>query len=164
MRIAVISDTHLPRGSRRLPERCVAELGRADLILHGGDIATAEVLDELEAIGPPVHAVLGNVDRDPALAERVPVTRVVEAGGARIAMVHDAGPAKGRLTRLRGRFADADVVVFGHSHIPLHETGEDGLQIFNPGSPTDRRRQPRHTMGIAEVTAGRVALRHLALD
>ena len=164
MLIAVISDTHLPRGSRRLPQRCVAELERADLILHGGDIATADVLDELEAIGPPVHAVLGNVDRDPALAERVPVTRVVEAGGTRIAMVHDAGPAKGRLARLRARFAGADVVVFGHSHIPLHETGEDGLQIFNPGSPTDRRRQPRHTMGIAEIAGGRVTLRHLALD
>jgi len=164
VRLAVISDTHLPRGSRRLPDACRAELDRADLILHGGDIATAGVLDELEAIGPLVHAVLGNVDRDPALAARVPVTRVVEAAGARIAMVHDAGPAPGRLARLRARFPGSDVVVFGHSHVPLHQTAEDGFQIFNPGSPTDRRRQPRHTMGIAEVSGGRVALRHLALD
>ena len=90
MRIAVISDTHLPRGTRRLPDRCLEELRAAELILHAGDIATAEVLDELEAIGPPVRAVRGNVD-EPALWERVPETRIVEAEGARIAMVHDAG-------------------------------------------------------------------------
>jgi len=161
VRIAVISDTHLPRGTRRLPDDCVAELRAADLILHGGDIATVEVLDQIEAIGPPVAAVLGNVD-EPALADRVPSERVVQAEGARIAMVHDAGPAKGRLQRLRLRFPDAGVVVFGHSHIPLHEEAE-GFQIFNPGSPTDRRRQPRHTMGVAEVTAGRVRLRHLVV-
>jgi uncharacterized protein len=161
VRIAVISDTHLPRGARRLPDACVAELRAADLVLHGGDIATVGVLEQLEAIGAPVAAVLGNVD-EPALADRLPAERVVEAGGARIAMVHDAGAAKGRLDRLRRRFPDADVVVFGHSHIPLHEERE-GFQIFNPGSPTDRRRQPRHTMGVAEVSAGRVRLRHLVV-
>ena len=162
MRVAIISDTHLPRGRRRLPDDCVAELRAADLILHAGDLATAEVLDELEALGPPVRAVLGNVDRDPALRGRVPETQAFTAGGARFAMVHDAGPAKGRLARLRARFPDADVVVFGHSHIPLHEQ-QEGLQIFNPGSPTDRRRQPRHTMGVAEVRDGEVALRHLVV-
>jgi hypothetical protein len=162
VRIAVISDTHLPRGRRQLPERCVDELRAADLILHGGDISTIAVLDELEAIGPPVRAVLGNVD-ERLLADRVPSERVVDADGVRIAMVHDAGPAKGRLARLRARFPDADAVVFGHSHIPLHEE-DGGFQIFNPGSPTDRRRQPRHTMGIAEVSAGRVLFRALALD
>lgn len=162
MRVAIVSDTHLPRGPRRLPDRCVAELRAADLILHAGDLSTAAVLDELESLGPPVHAVLGNVD-EPGLAARLDETAELDAGGARIAMVHDAGPARGRLERLRLRFPQAGVVVFGHSHIPLHEA-VDGLQIFNPGSATDRRRQPRHTMGLADVSAGRVALRHLALD
>lgn len=162
MRIAVISDTHLPRGRRALPRRCVAELRAADLILHGGDVATAAVLDELEALGPPVLGVLGNVD-EPALARRLPAERIVEAGGARIAMVHDAGQAAGRLARLRRRFPEADAVVFGHSHIPLHEAA-DGFQIFNPGSPTDRRRQPRHTMGVAEAQGGAIAFRLVTVD
>ena len=161
MRLAIISDTHLPRGRRALPERCVAELRAADLILHAGDVATAAVLEEIRALGPPVHAVRGNVD-DATLAD-LPEELVVDAGDARIAMVHDAGPAQGRLARLRRRFPDADAVVFGHSHIPLHE-GEGGFQIFNPGSPTDRRRQPVHTMGLAEVGGQHVAFRHLALD
>jgi putative phosphoesterase len=166
VRIAVISDTHLPRGARRLPDRCVEEVRAADLVLHAGDIATVGVLEELEGLagGPDrVCAVLGNVD-EPALADRgVPVTRTVEAGGARIAIVHDAGPALARWERMRARFPDADVVVFGHSHIPLHED-RDGLQLFNPGSPTDRRRQPRHTMGVAEVEGGVVRLHHLVVD
>jgi putative phosphoesterase len=151
----VLSDTHLPRGSRRLPDACVEQLRRADLILHAGDIATAGVLAELEALGPPVLAVHGNVD-SPELRARLPEARVVEAaGGVRIGMVHDAGPAAGRLARLRRRFPDADAVVFGHSHIPLLESDAAGpadlaaFQIFNPGSPTDRRRQPRHPLGIA---------------
>jgi hypothetical protein len=163
VRIAVLSDTHLPRGRRVLPERCVQELRAADLILHAGDIATVAVLEQIAAIGPPVRAVLGNVD-EPALAARgVRQEIVVEAEGARIAMVHDAGPAKGRLERLRLRFPDADAVVFGHSHVPLHESA-DGLQIFNPGSPTDRRRQPQHTMGVAEAAGGAIAFRHLVVD
>ena len=93
MRVAVISDTHLPRGARRLPERCVEELRAADLILHAGDIATAEVLDEIDAIGPPVRAVLGNVDDLSVVGRGVPPELELDAGGARIAMLHDAGPA-----------------------------------------------------------------------
>ncbi|HWT92254.1 MAG TPA: metallophosphoesterase family protein [Solirubrobacteraceae bacterium] len=163
MRIAIVSDTHLPRGSRRLPDACVARLRAADLILHGGDIATVGVLEELEALGPPVRAVVGNVD-EPALAARgVPETLTVEAEGVRIAMVHDAGPAKGRLARLRRRFPDVDAVVFGHSHIPLHEQ-DGGFQIFNPGSPTDRRRQPAHTMGLADVVGRTVTFHLLQLE
>jgi putative phosphoesterase len=154
-RLAIIADTHLPRGTRRLPERCVELLRAADVILHAGDIATAAVLAELRALGPPVHAVHGNVD-EPALARELPAETVVAAGGTRIAMLHDSGPAAGRMARMRRRFPDADAVVFGHSHIPLHETGPDGLQLFNPGSPTDRRRQPQHTMGLAEAREGAV--------
>jgi putative phosphoesterase len=149
--LAVISDTHLPRGKRRLPDVCLERLARADAILHAGDFVTAEVLEEIAAIGPPLHAVHGNVD-EPAVTMRVPSARVVHAEDVRIAMIHDAGASAGRLERMRRRFPDADAVVFGHSHIPLHEQDADGrFQIFNPGSPTDRRRQPRHTMGLAHV-------------
>jgi putative phosphoesterase len=160
--IALISDTHLPRGRRRLPDACVERIRGADLLLHAGDIATREVLSDIEAIGPPVQAVYGNVDRAD-LRERLPETLTVEADGARIAMVHDAGPAKGRLQRMRRRFPEADALVFGHSHIPLHDE-DDGFQIFNPGSPTDRRRQARHTMGVANADGGRVAFDLVALD
>ena len=132
------------------------------MILHAGDFTTPEVLLDLEALGPPVAAVHGNVD-SAELRERLPEARTVDAGGVRIAMVHDAGPARGRLARMRLRFPDAAAVVFGHSHIPLHETG-DRFQIFNPGSPTDRRRQPRHTMGIARVAGGSVTFEVVQLD
>ncbi len=152
MVIAVISDTHLPRGARRLPDACVERIAAADLLLHAGDFSTLEVLRELEAIGPPVAGVHGNVD-SADLRRLLPPERVVEADGARIAMLHDAGPRAGRLERMRRRFGDrAEIVVFGHSHLPLHEQAPDGFQIFNPGSPTERRRAPAHTMG--QITVG----------
>jgi putative phosphoesterase len=153
MRLAIISDTHMPRGNRALPAACVAELRGADAILHAGDFMRVEVLRMLEALGPPVHGIQGNVDDD-ALRRMLPAARVVHVGGARIAMIHDAGPRTGRLVRMRARFKHADAVVFGHSHLPLHETGEDGFQIFNPGSPTERRQAPAHTMGIATIEDG----------
>ena len=162
-RLAVISDTHLPRGSRSLPDACLDLLRGADVILHAGDVSTVGVLEELRAIGPPLHAVCGNVD-EAALADALPTELTVEIGGARIAMVHDSGPAAGRMARMRRRFPDADAVVFGHSHIPLHETGPDGLQLFNPGSPTDRRRQPKHTMGLATIQGGAVRFELVTLD
>ncbi len=154
MRIALISDTHLPRGARRLPEACVERLRSADLIVHAGDIMRLPVLRELESFGPLV-AVYGNVD-DSEVRAALPAVASVETGGFTIAIVHDAGAAKGRLARLRRRFPDADAVVFGHSHIPLHERAPDGFQIFNPGSPTERRRAPAHTMGIATIAGGRL--------
>ena len=126
----------------------------SDLILHAGDFTYPEVLDELEALGPPVAGVHGNVDTA-ELRERLPEARLVNAGDVRIAMVHDAGPAAGRLERMRARFPEADAVVFGHSHIPLHEESA-GFQIFNPGSPTDKRRQPHFTMGVARIHDGRI--------
>jgi putative phosphoesterase len=149
MQIAVISDTHLPRGKRRIPDACLERLRAADLILHAGDFASATAYEELALIGPPVFGVHGNID-DEELTRRLPAERVVKAGDVRIGMVHDAGPAKGRLVRMRGRFPEAHAAVFGHSHIPLHEEA-DGFQIFNPGSPTDRRKAPAHTMGLAIV-------------
>jgi uncharacterized protein len=156
MVLAVISDTHMPRGGRRLPEACVERIAAADLVLHAGDLMTVEVLRELEAIGPPVAAVHGNMD-GAELRRLLPAERVVDADGARIAMVHDAGPRAGRLERMRRHFGDrAAAVVFGHSHMPLHERAEDGFQIFNPGSPTERRRAPAHTMGMARVEGGKL--------
>jgi putative phosphoesterase len=151
VRLAIISDTHLPRGDRALPGACVERLKEADVIVHAGDFIAASVLDDLRALGPPVEAVYGNVD-DAELRRRLPSAHLVRAGGARIVVTHDGGPADGRLQRLRRRFGEAEAVVFGHSHIPLHERDPaTGFQIFNPGSPTDRRRSPTHTMGLAEV-------------
>jgi uncharacterized protein len=160
--VAVISDTHLPRGHRRIPDACIDAMRGSDLILHAGDFTDTEVLRDLERLGPPVAAVHGNVDTA-ELAQLLPEARQVEAGGATIAMVHDAGPAHGRLERMRARFPDADAVVFGHSHIPLHEE-RDGFQIFNPGSPTDKRRQPRVTMGRATIEQGRIEFELVTLD
>jgi uncharacterized protein len=154
MLIAVISDTHLPRGNRRLPQACVERIAEADLLLHAGDLSTLEVLRELEAMGPPLLGVHGNVD-SADVRRLLPAERVVEAEGVRIAIVHDAGPSAGRLERMRRRFGEqADVLVFGHSHLPLHEESPDGFQIFNPGSPTERRRAPTHTMGLIHVSGG----------
>ena len=124
---------------------------------------TDAALCSIEAYGPPVLAVRGNVD-DAALCARLPAQRLVEVDGARIAMVHDAGPARGRLGRLRARFPDAQVAVFGHSHLPLHEQADDGFQIFNPGSPTERRRAPAHTMGLAHACKGRVRFALIEVD
>ena len=162
MRLAIVADTHLPRGGRRIPDRCWKEMAAADLILHAGDFTALEVLHDIESLGPPVAAVHGNVDSAEVRA-RLPEARLIEAAGARIALVHDAGPARGRLERMRRRFPEADAVVFGHSHIPLHAV-DGGFQLFNPGSPTDRRRQPRHTMGRATVVDGSIAFEILDLD
>jgi putative phosphoesterase len=150
--LAIISDTHMPRGGRAIPEACLARMRAADAILHAGDLVAVEVFELLESLGPPVHAVHGNVD-EPEVRMRLPAVRAVEADGARIVMTHDGGPAERRLDRLRARFPDADAVVFGHSHLPLHEE-RGGFHIFNPGSPTERRRAPSHTMGVATARAG----------
>lgn len=144
----------MPRGARRLPDRAVEELRSADAILHCGDFMTAEVVQSFRAFGPPLHAVYGNVDSAEVRAV-LPERRVVELGGVRIGMVHIPGPSSRRLEQLRAQFPDADAVVFGHTHLPEHEA-RDGFAIFNPGSPTERRRAPRHTIGIATIDGGRV--------
>ena len=152
--MAVISDTHMPRGPRALPEHCLELLRQADAILHAGDLIALSVLRDLQALGPPVHAVQGNVD-DGLVRATLPERAVVPIGGARIGMIHIPGPRAGRLERLRRAFPEADAVVFGHTHMPEHEE-RDGFQIFNPGSPTERRRAPTRTMGIATVQHGRI--------
>jgi uncharacterized protein len=162
MLVAVISDTHLPRGVRRIPDACVERMRSSDLIVHAGDVMTREALAEIEAVGPPVAAVHGNVD-SAELCRALPERRILDLGGARLGVVHDAGPRSGRLARMRRLFPDADAVVFGHSHLPLHEE-LDGFQIFNPGSPTERRRAAGHTMGMVRVDGRRLEFELIALD
>jgi putative phosphoesterase len=154
LHVVVVSDTHIRRGStRRLPDAAYAHLERADVILHAGDILVSEVLDELGGFAP-VHAVLGNNDVE--MVGLLPETRLIELAGVRVAMVHDSGPSSGRAGRLKRRFPDSDVVVFGHSHIPWDGAGLDGQLLFNPGSPTERRAQPHRTVGTLDLEEGRV--------
>ena len=154
MRVVVLSDTHAPLRWRGCPPAVAERLKGADLILHAGDVCTPDVLDELAAYAP-VRAVLGNNDGPPVAAWGAPETAQFELDGVAVAMIHDAGAARGRTARMRRRFPEAQLVVFGHSHIPLDETG-DGVRIFNPGSPTDRRRQPHGTLGLLELGGRRV--------
>lgn len=159
--IAVISDTHMPKGGRALPGACVERIRAAEAVIHAGDFSTASVLAELRELNPVVLAVHGNVD-DAELRRELPESLEVGIGGRTVAVVHNAGPSKGRLARMRARFPEADAVVFGHSHLPLHEE-EGGFQIFNPGSPTERRRAPRHSMGLLHPTAAGLRFEHLWL-
>jgi uncharacterized protein len=155
MRIVVLSDTHAPRFWRRCPPAVAEHLVSADVILHAGDVCVASVLEELSAYAP-VHAVIGNNDGPDIAAWGATDTAEFDLAGLRVGMIHDAGPKEGRLARLSRRFPKADLVVFGHSHIPLQAV-EGNFRIFNPGSPTDKRRQPHRTLGLLEIDS-----RHLA--
>ncbi len=152
MRIAVLADTHSPRFWKRAPPAVAAALEGVDLILHAGDVCLRETLEELEQFAP-VRAVRGNNDGPDIAAWGAPETLEVELAGLRVAMVHDSGPKSGRGPRLRRLFPDAQLVVFGHSHIPWDET-DAAQRAFNPGSPTDKRRQPRGTMGELVIDDG----------
>ena len=158
MLVVVVADTHIPRRAKGLPEGLTPHFESADLILHAGDLLVEDVLYELEAYAP-VRAVKGNVD---GWDVRLPETLEFEVGGVSVAMIHDAGPKKGRQNRVRRRFPEVRVVVFGHSHIPWLED-EDGLMLLNPGSPTDRRRQPEHTFALLRVEGGEARAEILAL-
>lgn len=151
----------MPKGSRRLPGRCLELVSGAEAVIHAGDFIERSVLEELRALCPTVHAVHGNVD-EPALCRALPEVAEVDVGGRTVAVLHDAGPARGRMARLRARFPGADAVVFGHSHLPLHEC-DGGFQIFNPGSPTERRRAPRRSMGLLTSAGDRLAFQHVWL-
>jgi putative phosphoesterase len=163
-RLAIISDTHMPAGRRELPAGCVARLRQADLIIHAGDFTGMSVLEQLRGLGPDVAAVHGNRD-SPEVVAALPERLELTVGGARLGLVHDGGRAAGRLQRARRAFPGCDAVIFGHSHIPLLETEPgSGVQIFNPGSPTDKRRQPHYTMGWAEAGAGGLVFGVLRLE
>ncbi len=148
-----MSDTHLPKRAKRLPEQLLAELPHADVVLHAGDWVDAATLDLLESRSRRLVGVYGNND-GPELRARLPEVARADLGGLRFGVVHETGPAQGREARCAARFPDLDVLVFGHSHIPWDTTAPGGLRLLNPGSPTDRRRQPHCTYLTAAVDGG----------
>jgi uncharacterized protein len=154
VRIVVLSDTHAPRFWKCCPPAVAAHLAGADLILHAGDVCTPDVLDELSGFAP-VKVVLGNNDGTEVAAWGAPETLELDLEGVPVAMIHDAGPKDGRLARMARRFPSADLVVFGHSHIPM-DAADDRLRILNPGSPTDKRRQPSRTLAELVVSDGAI--------
>jgi len=152
VRVVVVSDTHVRRGGRKvLPAAALQQLRRADAILHAGDVLERWFLDDLAELAP-VHAVLGNND-DAGLA--LPERLEVELEGVRVGMVHDSGNRTGREARLARSFPSCDLVVFGHSHIPLDARGR-GQRLLNPGSPTDKRAQPRHTLAVLDLADAKI--------
>ncbi|MCU1353281.1 MAG: Phosphoesterase [Acidimicrobiales bacterium] len=154
VRVVVLADTHVGlRSARRLPDAAYAHLAEADVVLHAGDLVSPDLLDELAGFAP-VHAVLGNNDHE--LVGALPEALELDLGGVPVAMVHDSGPSKGRPARLRRRFPAADIVVFGHSHLPCDELGQDGQRLFNPGSATWKRMAPGHTLGRFDLADGRI--------
>jgi uncharacterized protein len=161
VRVALVSDTHLPRGTRRLPARCLDELARAELILHAGDFTARSVLDELRSFAP-VEAVYGNMD-DAALREELARERVVEVAGARIGMVHIPGPRAGRAERLTALLPGCDAIVYGHTHEPEASRTPDGTLVLNPGSPTERRRAPTRSLMRLEIDGRRIVPELIAL-
>jgi uncharacterized protein len=161
MRIAIVSDTHMPRGDRRIPASCLDRCRDADAILHAGDLIDVPVLELLRGLGPPLHAIHGNVDTA-AVRALLPARVELDLQGVRVGMIHAPGPATGRLSRMRTAFPGCQAVVFGHTHMPQHDE-QDGFQIFNPGSPTERRRAPLHTMGLARIADGQIAFELLVV-
>ena len=161
MRIVVVSDTHIPDFAKALPSALFPALRHAEVILHAGDVTSRAVLDELSSYAP-VHAALGNNDGPEVAAWGAREEVFVEVDGARIAMLHDAGRREGREGRLKRRFPNAGLIVFGHSHIPVNGE-EDGVRFLNPGSPTWKRRQPVPTFGVVEVSGERFSVRIVEL-
>ncbi|MEU1376103.1 metallophosphoesterase [Streptomyces triculaminicus] len=156
MRLLLTSDTHVPRRARTLPGELLAEAARADVVIHAGDWVDVATLDLLASHARRLVGVYGNND-GPGLRARLPEVAFADIGGLRFVVVHETGPARGREKRCAERFPGVDVLVFGHSHIPWDTTAPGGPRLLNPGSPTDRRRQPHHTYMTAEVSEGRLA-------
>ena len=154
MRLLLLADTHVPKRARGLPDQVWAEVAAADVVVHAGDWVDVSLLDELDARAAKLVGVHGNNDHG-ALRRRLPELAYAELGGVRIGVVHETGPSTGREHRCRARFPDLDVLVFGHSHIPW-DTTSAGLRLLNPGSPTDRRREPFATYMTAGIDNGRL--------
>ena len=150
MRLLVVSDTHVPRRARDLPEQVWRAVDDADVVVHAGDWVDVALLDRLEERAARLVAVWGNND-GPELRSRLPEVAYADLDGVRLAVVHETGGRAGRERRCATRFPDTDVLVFGHSHIPWDTTADSGLRLLNPGSPTDRRRQPVGTYLTATV-------------
>jgi uncharacterized protein len=155
VRLVLMSDTHVPKRARDLPAELWAAVDAADVVIHAGDWVDVPLLDALEARSARLIACYGNND-GPALRRRLPEIARADVGGLRMAVVHETGPATGREARCAARFPDTDVLVFGHSHIPWDTTAATSLRLLNPGSPTDRRRQPFATYLTAAITNGRL--------
>ncbi|MEU0342858.1 metallophosphoesterase [Streptomyces bobili] len=155
MRLLLMSDTHLPKRAKALPAPLLDALPGADVVVHAGDWVDTDTLDLLESRSRRLIGVSGNND-GPELRARLPETAYADLGGLRLGVVHETGPAQGREARCAARFPDLDVLVFGHSHIPWDTTAPGGLRLLNPGSPTDRRRQPYRTYLTAVAEAGRL--------
>jgi len=155
VKLLLISDTHVPKRARSLPAQVLAAVDAADVVIHAGDWVDAATLDLLEERSRRLVGVYGNND-GPELRRRLPEVARVELGGFRFAVIHETGPATGREARCERDFPDFDVLVFGHSHIPWDTVSPRGLRLLNPGSPTDRRRQPVGTYLTAEVVDGRM--------
>ena len=153
MKLLLLADTHVPKRARDLPPRVWDEVARADVVLHAGDWVDESLLDTLQASTTRLIACWGNND-GPGLRSRLPERADATLGGLRFTVVHDSGAAAGRDARMSRRYPDTDVLVFGHSHIPWDSTTETGLRMLNPGSPTDRRRQPFATYMTAIVDDG----------
>jgi putative phosphoesterase len=160
VRLLLLADTHLPKRARALPAQVWEEVDAADVVVHAGDWVDVALLDELEARSRRLVGVYGNND-GPALRARLPEVAHVELAGLRLSVVHETGAAKGREDRCAVAFPDTDVLVFGHSHIPWDTVARSGLRLLNPGSPTDRRRQPHCTYMSASVVEGRLGDVHL---
>jgi putative phosphoesterase len=152
----MLADTHVPRRARDLPPQVWSAVDAADVVVHAGDWVDDSLLDRLAERARRLVGVWGNND-GPPLRDRLPEVARVELAGLRLAVVHETGPAAGRERRCAAAFPDADVLVFGHSHIPWDTTAATGLRLLNPGSPTDRRRQPHGTYLTATVAAGAVS-------
>jgi putative phosphoesterase len=155
MRLVLTADTHVPKRARDLPKSLWRAIEDADVVVHAGDWVDVALLDELEARAARVVGVYGNND-GPPLRARLPEVARVDLAGVRLAVVHETGPAAGRERRCAQRFPDVDVLVFGHSHIPWDSTAPNDLRLLNPGSPTDRRRQPVATFMTAEIDDGQL--------
>ncbi|ADJ48712.1 phosphoesterase [Amycolatopsis mediterranei S699] len=153
MRLLLISDTHLPARARELPPQVWAEVAAADVVVHAGDWVDVALLDELEERSKRLIGVYGNND-GPALRARLPEIARVELDGVRLAVIHETGAKQGREQRCDAQFPDTDVLVFGHSHIPWDTVAPSGLRLLNPGSPTDRRRQPYCTYQTCRIENG----------
>lgn len=151
--LVLTADTHVPHRARDLPAGLWTAIDAADVVVHAGDWVGIDLLDQLEARSRRLLAVRGNNDRGP-LRERLPEVVAAEIAGVRFAVVHETGDAAGRELRCAARFPDTDVLVFGHSHIPWDSTAPTGLRLVNPGSPTDRRRQPHGTFVTAVAADG----------
>ena len=150
-----MADTHVPRRAKDLPEPLWRAIERADVVVHAGDWVDEPLLDAVESRAARLLAVWGNND-GPALRDRLPEVAHADLDGLRVAVTHETGPRTGRESRAQQRFPDTDVLVFGHSHIPWDSVAPGGLRLLNPGSPTDRRRQPVATFMTARVTRGRL--------